>query len=134
MAATYAIQSMFLYRWDSDSQQLEELLAIMQSHVNDLRKFQGNVQDLMDLLHALALINSLPESWSQTVNVLMSKDKTELENVITTLKRTAHHLQIGIAAEAANSVQHKAKGKGKAAKANSKLKCSNCAKSGHTKD
>ncbi|THH02718.1 hypothetical protein EW145_g6710, partial [Phellinidium pouzarii] len=129
MGPAYAIQSLFTHKWDDSSSSLEENLAYVQDKVNELRKFQGNLDDLMNLLHALAIIQSLPSTWSQTVSVLMSKDNTDLENVITTLKRTAHH-NAADAGESALAL----KTKGRVAKPKSIKKCTNCGKTRHTKE
>lgn len=133
LSPAYAIQAMFTHAWDSSTQSLEENLGYIQAKVNDLRKFRGDVAELMDLLHSLALIQSLPDSWSQTVNVLMLKDSLELDNVITTLKRTQRHFETENQTETALAVRAKGKGKVKGEK-REKKKCDNCKRSGHTRD
>ncbi|KAI5116410.1 hypothetical protein M0805_000583 [Coniferiporia weirii] len=138
MGPAYAIQSLFTHKWDDSASTLDDNLAYIQDKVNELRKFKGLASALMTLLHSLALIQSLPSSWSQTVNVLMAKDTTDLDNVVTTLKWTAQLLEVEEGGESALTLCIKgraanSKGSGSQAKKNDFL-CDNCGKPGHTKE
>lgn len=132
MSPVYAIQAMFSHSWDMSEDSLEANLSYIQSKVNDLREFKGELNDLMELLHSLAIIHSLPESWSQTVKVLMSKETIDLDNVISTLKRMQAHMESEKNTETALAIRAKGKSKGKDAKV--KVKCENCKKLGHPRE
>ncbi len=60
----YAIMALFSHTLDKENESLDELLRFKQEQINDFHQFQGTVFDLIGLIHALALIKSLPESWS----------------------------------------------------------------------
>jgi gag-polypeptide of LTR copia-type len=134
LSPAYAIRALFLHTWNENESTLEEVMAYVESKVNDLKKFEGTVPDLIDLIHALALVHCLPPSWSQTINVLMSKDQMDLKNVIQTLKRTNHHNQVETG-ESAMLARVKGLSKARLGQTSAmKPKCDNCAKRGHTRD
>ena len=103
----------------------------MQENINDLCQHSGTKEELIDLLHAMALIHALPASWSWTVTVLMSKDILDLIYVELTLKCRSTH-NINNSAEGMPVVMALTKGKQKNKSAWQNLVCTNCQNPGHS--
>lgn len=88
-----ALLSMFTRKWDGRPESLNEYLTFIDDKANDLRSFQGDIEDFCKLVHTVAIIKALPPSWSPIVQILLSEPKLDLENVIRTLKRIDSHKQ-----------------------------------------
>lgn len=134
LAPAYAIQAMFSHVWNDPTQTLDKNLAYIQSQVNDLRKFRGTTSELIHLIHCLALIHWLPDTWSTTINVLMWKDELTFENVLATIKCMHVHHEAGVKTESTLAIRAKGRGKAKGKDGKEKPKCDNCKKTGHSRE
>ena len=55
-----AIQSMFSRKWDEKGEHINVFLDHQAEKIHDLRRFQGNQEELYDLIHALSIMLGLP--------------------------------------------------------------------------
>lgn len=92
MSPAYALQALFTHTWEESASTFEENLAYVQECINNIHKFQGLKDELIELIHLLALIHSLPSSWSLIISVLMAKETTSLTNVVAMLKQHQQHI------------------------------------------
>lgn len=136
LAAADAFTALGGNRWDPGSTSFEENLCYIQGQINLLRCFKGNRDELIDLLHSVIILNSLPEEWDSVKATLYSMDKIELSTVIRTTKRMD---QAGVNGNGLTdtTLASKVKGKGipkpKGGMSSGGIRCKNCKKMGHIK-
>lgn len=112
LAAADAFTALGGNRWDPGSASFEENLCYIQGQIHLLRCFKGNRDELIDLLHSVIILNSLPDEWDSVKATLYSMDKIELSTVIRTTKRMD---QAGVNGNGLTdtTLASKVKGKGK---------------------
>lgn len=136
LAAADAFTALGGNRWDPGSTSFEENLCYIQGQINLLRCFKGNRDELIDLLHSVIILNSLPDEWDSVKATLYSMDKIELSTVIRTTKRMD---QAGVNGNGLTdtTLASKVKGKGipkpKGGMSSGGIRCKNCKKMGHMK-
>lgn len=136
LAAADAFTALGGNRWDPGSTSFEENLCYIQGQINLLRCFKGNRDELIDLLHSVIILNSLPDEWDSVKATLYSMDKIELSTVIRTTKRMD---QAGVNGNGltdttlASKVKGKGKPKPKGGMSSGGIRCKNCKKMGHIK-
>lgn len=136
LAAADAFTALGGNRWDPGSTSFEENLCYIQGQIHLLRCFKGNRDELIDLLHSVIILNSLPDEWDSVKATLYSMDKIELSTVIRTTKRMD---QAGVNGNGLTdtTLASKVKGKGipkpKGGMSSGGIRCKNCKKMGHIK-
>lgn len=124
LSAAIALSEVCGHKWAPQSSTFDENLQYLQSQIEDLRQHEGTKDELIDLIHSVAILNSLPPEWEleSVRSAIFNRDKIELDNVIFTARQLEH--------------QARAKTKGKAKKGKASVRpvtCENCKKPGHTK-
>lgn len=135
LAAADAFTALCGYRWDPGSS-FEENLCYIQGQIHLIRCFKGDRDELIDLLHSLTILNSLPDEWDSVKATLYSMDKIKLSTVIRTTRRMD---QAGVNGHGFTdtALASKVKGKGKpkpnGGMSSGGIRCKNCKKMGHIK-
>lgn len=132
LSPAMALSEVCVHKWDPQSSTFDENLQYIQGQIEDLRQYPGTKEELIDLIQAVAILNSLPPEWESIRSAIYNTANIELENVILTARRHAQATGSGNGDQAlAIKVKGLAKAKGKAKKG--KTVCENCKKTGHTK-
>lgn len=127
LSAAIALSEVCGHKWDPQFSTFDENLQYLQSQIEDLRQHEGTKDELIDLIHSVSILNSLPLEWESVQSAIFNRDKIELDNVIFTTRQHAQAMGKGNGGLGA-----KTKGKAKKRKA-SVGPCENCKKPGHTK-
>lgn len=132
LSPAMALYEVCTHKWDSGTSTFDENLQYIQGQIEDLRQYPGTREQLIDLIHSVAILNSLPPEWESIRSAIYNTANIEVKNVILTTRRHAQTTGSGNGDQAlAIKVKGLGKAKGKAKKG--KTVCENCKKSGHTK-
>lgn len=117
LSPAMALSEVCVHKWDPQSSTFDENLQYIQGQIEDLRQYPGTKEELIDLIQAVAILNSLPPEWESIRSAIYNTANIELENVILTARRHAQATGSGNGDQAlAIKVKGLAKAKGKAKK------------------
>ena len=87
----YALRSMFKYKWDEKKTPILDFYAFIEEQAHELHHFRGSINDLIDLIQAMAILHALPESWTSLVAVILSSSTIDKNQVTTAIRRYMEH-------------------------------------------
>ena len=98
---TYALRSMFKYKWDEKKTLILNFYAFIEEQAHELHHFRGSINDLIDLIQAMAILHALPESWTSLVAVILSLSTIDKNQVTMAI---CHYMEHNITLEGCDSV------------------------------